>query len=111
MKDVGGIPVAGKSLIVVAVVDHVLHFRVFAGDGKIALDTDEKKLTEKMRQIEDLRSRPEYPRRPPNELTKTEKARVIASIISIVGHAPPPETPPTQNGRMHRRHTAITEPN
>ena len=47
VKDVGGIPVAGKSLIVVAVVDHVLHFRVFAGDGKIALDTDEKKLTEK----------------------------------------------------------------
>ncbi len=42
VTDVNGIPTAGKSQIIVAVVDHVLHFRIFNGDGKVVVDTNKK---------------------------------------------------------------------
>jgi len=84
VKDVGGIPTAAKSLIIVAAVDHVFHFRIFDVDGKVVVDTDEKRLTKQARQIEDLRNQLEslWPRR---ELTKIEKDRVIDAATSIVG--------------------------
>ena len=88
VNDVSGIPTAGKSLIIVAVVDHVLHFRIFDGDGKVVVDTDEKRLTEQARQIEDLRKQLES-LWPPHELTGSEKVRVIAAVTSIVGHTWP----------------------
>ena len=71
VNGVNGIPAKGKNLIIVAAVDHVLHFRIFDGDGKKVVDTDEKRLTEQVRQIEDLRKRLEK-LWPPHDLTESE---------------------------------------
>ncbi|MBV8266649.1 MAG: tetratricopeptide repeat protein [Planctomycetaceae bacterium] len=87
LNDVSGIPTAGKNLIIVAAVDNVLHFRIFDGDGKVVVDTDEKRLTEQARQIEALRMQLES-LRPPNELSRSDKGPVITAITSIVGHTP-----------------------
>jgi len=86
VNDVSGIPTVGKSLIIVAVVDHVLHFRIFEDDGTLFVNTDEKLLTKRARQIEDLRKQLES-LWPPHELTKNEKVRVIAGVTSIFGRA------------------------
>ena len=48
-------PSGGKNLIVVAVVQNVLHFRVFDHAGKLVIDTDEKKLTAATEQIAEFR--------------------------------------------------------
>jgi hypothetical protein len=84
VNDVGGIPTVGKSLIIVAAVDHVLHFRIFEDDGTVFLNADEKLLMGQARQIEDLRKQLES-MWPPHELTKNEKARFIAAVRSIFG--------------------------
>ena len=84
VNDVSGIPTVGKSLIIVATVDNVLRFRIFDGDGKVAADTDEKRLTEQARQIADFRKQLES-LWPPHELTRSEKDRIIAEVTSIVG--------------------------
>jgi capsular exopolysaccharide synthesis family protein len=97
VKDVRGIPTEGKNGIIVAAVDHVLHFRIFDGDGKMVVDTDEKRLTEQARkidekrlteqtrQIEDLRDQLEsFWHR--GALTWSENDRVITAVTSIVGH-------------------------
>ena len=83
LNDVSGIP-KGKNLIIVAAVSNVLHFRIFDGDGKAVVDTDEKRLTEQARQIEDLRDSLET-LRPPHELTRKDKDRVTKAVTSIVG--------------------------
>jgi hypothetical protein len=49
VNDVSRIPTVGKSLVVVAAVEQVLHFRIFDGDGKLVVDTDEGRLTERVR--------------------------------------------------------------
>jgi hypothetical protein len=87
LKDASGIPTAGDRLIIVAAVDHVLHFRIFNVDGKMVVDTDEKKLTQQPQQIEGLRKQLESVW-PPHELTQSEKARLIAGVTSIVGYNP-----------------------
>jgi hypothetical protein len=84
VHDVGAIPTVGKSLIIVAFVDHVLHFRIFEGDGTMVVNTDEKWMPGAARQIEDLKKQLER-LSPPHELTKKEKARVIAAVTSIFG--------------------------
>jgi len=84
-NDVSDIPRAGKRLIIVAVVDQVLHFRIINVVGKMVVDTDAKRLTEQARPIEDLRKQLES-LRPPHKLTESEKVRVITSVTSIVGH-------------------------
>jgi lipopolysaccharide transport system permease protein len=83
--DVSDIPRAGKRLVIVAVLDQVVHFRIINGVGKMVVDTDAKRLTEQARPIEDLRKQLES-FRPPHELTEREKVRVITSVTSIVGH-------------------------
>src|SRR5262249_5633377 len=91
----------GEELVIVADVEKVLHFRVFAADGmvvvdtdekrlteqaqKIGDDTDEKRLTEQAQKIGDLRKQLEG-LWPPHELTPDEKLGVIAAVFSIVGH-------------------------
>ena len=55
VQSVGDIPTGGVNLIIVAAVQNVLHFRVFDANGRKVVDTDETKLTEQARQIEDLR--------------------------------------------------------
>src|SRR5262249_39435733 len=54
LDDVSGVPTEGKNLIIVAAVKDVLHFRIFSGDGKVIVDTDEKRLMEQAGQIKDL---------------------------------------------------------
>ena len=88
VHDVGGIPTTGKSLMIVATVKNVLHFRIFHDDGQAIVDTDETKLTAQAELIEDLRKQLKS-LWPPHELTKSEKARVIAAVTSIAGHTPP----------------------
>ena len=85
-----GIPTEGKNLIVVAAVDNMLHFRIFEGDGKVVVDTDETRLTEQARQIKDLRKQLQS-LWPPYELTTSEKGRVITAVTSIVGHTRTPD--------------------
>jgi hypothetical protein len=84
----GDIPTVGRNLIVVAVVDHRLHFRIFDGGG-VVVDTDETRLTGQAQQIEDLRKQLES-LWPPHKLTDREKARIIAAVTSIVDHTPQP---------------------
>jgi hypothetical protein len=81
------IPADGRNLVVVAAVDQVLHFRIFDNDGKMVVDTDEKRLTERVRPIEDLRDQLKS-LWPPHELTESETRRVIAAITSIVRQSP-----------------------
>ena len=87
LNDVSDIPTVGQNLIIVAAVNKVLHFRIFDDDGKVVVDTDEKRLTEQARQIEDLRKQLES-LWPPHELTRSDKDRVITAVTSIVGHTP-----------------------
>ena len=57
--DVSGIPTADKSLIIMADVKEVLHFRAFDSKGKVVVDTDEKQLKEQAKQIKVLRKQHE----------------------------------------------------
>ena len=81
------IPPEPKSLIIVALVDQVLHIRIFDSNGK---EVDEKKLTGRVQRMEDLRKQLEN-LWPPHELSKDEKAQVIAAVLSIVGHTQKPK--------------------
>jgi len=85
VDDVSGIPTAGQSLIIVAAVKNVLHFRIFNRDGQRVVDTDETKLTTQARPIEALRKQLES-LWPSYELTESERTWVIAAVTSIVGH-------------------------
>ena len=89
VNDVNVIPTEGKNLIIVAAVNNVLHFRIFDGDGKEVVDTDENRLKEEKpqigQQIEELRKRLES-LWPPHQLTSDDKVRVITAVTSIVGH-------------------------
>jgi hypothetical protein len=82
---VSDIPKTGKSLAILAVVDHVFHFRVFDGDANMVVDIDEKSLTQSARQIQDLREQL-ADLWPPHELSEFEKVRIIAALTSIIGH-------------------------
>jgi hypothetical protein len=87
VKDISGIPTEGKNLIIVAAVGQILHFRMFDGDGKKVVDTDERRLTGRARPIEDLRKQL-VSWWPPHKLTGSEKGLVIDAVTSIVGHTP-----------------------
>ena len=78
------IPDKGNTLIIVAILDHVLHFRIFDSNGKMVVDTDEKSVIDQATQIEALRSQLES-FWPPHELTPSEKVQVIAAVTSLVG--------------------------
>jgi hypothetical protein len=86
LNDVRDIP-EGTNLMVVAAVRNVLHFRIFDGDGKAVVDTDENLLTGQARQIEDLREQLKS-LWPPHELTRSEVTQLIIAVTSIVGYTP-----------------------
>ncbi len=87
LYEISEIPTAGENLIVVAAVNHVLHFRIFDGDRKRVVDTDEKSLTEKASQVEHLRK--QLVRLwPLHELTMKDYRRIVTAVISIVGYTP-----------------------
>ena len=85
VNDVREIPTAGERLIVVAAVDHVLHFRIFDDHGKIVVNTDEKRLPEQAPRIEYLRKQLEY-LWPPQTPTRSERNQVNATVAPIVGY-------------------------
>jgi exosortase len=87
LNNVKNIPTRGRDLIIVATVNNVLHIRMFNGDGKRIADTDETRLLEQSRPIEDLRKQLEG-LWPPHELTKNDNARVIDAVTSLVGLTP-----------------------
>ena len=88
VKDVSAIPTAGNNLIIVALVDHVIHFRIFDDDGNVVVNTDGKKLANKSSQIAAL-ARQLDSLWPPHELTWSEEGQAIAAVTSIVGHISP----------------------
>ena len=69
----------------------VLYFRIFDADGKVVVDTDETRLTTQAGPIADLKKQLDSVR-PPHELTRSEKDRVIAEVTSIVGRTHSDET-------------------
>ena len=84
LTDAEKVQVIGEATSIVGQT-YVLHFRIFDGDGKKVVDTDETKLTEKARQIGDLRK--QLPGLlPPHVPTDAEKAQVIGEATSIVGY-------------------------
>jgi len=87
VKNVNEIPKGGKDLIIVAAVNNVLLFRVFDSDGKMVVDTDEKRLPGQAPQIEELKKQLAG-LWPLLELSGTEKNRVITTVASIVRHVP-----------------------
>ena len=87
LNDVSGIPTEGKSLIIVAGVNDVLHFRIFGGDGKVVVDTDGRNLTEQARKIEDLREQLKS-LWPSHKLTWSDKVQVVTAVTSIFGRTP-----------------------
>jgi hypothetical protein len=111
VNDVNSIPTEGKSLIIVANVQDILHFRAFAADGKKVVDTDESQLLDKAPQIAELKSllggiRQNRAGRWKSKLSKSfllgplsnlwgvpelpqsDKERVISAVTSIVDHTP-----------------------
>ena len=85
LNDVSGMPTEGKNLIIVAAVNHVLHFRIFDGDGKMVVDTNEKCLPDQAQPIEVLRKHLES-LWPPQGMTRSEKDQVVTAVTSIVDH-------------------------
>jgi hypothetical protein len=80
VKDVSEIPVnAEDNLIIMAIVDDVLHLRVFDDEGTFDVKTDETKLTEPTRQIEALRELLAKQR-----LTASETCQIISAIRTLV---------------------------
>jgi hypothetical protein len=80
-------------MLIIASIEHLLYFRTFAGDGKVVVDTDETRLTEHAREIEDLRKRLSklWPP-PPMEgrlIARKAKMPIIAAVTSIVGYPHP----------------------
>ena len=84
VRDVGSMPSSGKNLVVVADVAGVLHFRIFDEEGKVVADTDEKGLTGKARQVEDLRKQIER-LGPAHEPTEGDKVLIVDAVTSILG--------------------------
>ena len=84
-SDVNDIPASGRDLVIVADVNGILHFRIFNADGKVVVNSDATSLTTKSGPIADLKKQLES-LRPPHELTRPEKDKVIAAVTSIVGY-------------------------
>ena len=84
MGEVSGIPTADKNLVIVVKVGDVLHFRIFDGDGKVLVDTDETRLTAAAGPVADLKKQLEN-LWPPYQPTEGEKDHVITAVASIVG--------------------------
>jgi exosortase len=85
VKSVNEIPQGGRSKIIVAVVDHLLHFRIIGSEGLSVVDTDETRLQEKAPRIAHLRKQLDG-LWPPHVLTDAEKVRIISLVTSIVDH-------------------------
>jgi WD40 repeat protein len=81
----GAIPARGNNQVIAADVGHVLHFRIFDSNGKMVVDTDEKKLVNREVEVEGLRKRFKD-LWPPHVLTRGETGDVLAAVTSLVDH-------------------------
>lgn len=102
-KDVSAIPTEDfkpsnprlslRNILIIASVGNVLHFRTFAGNGKVVVDTDETELTEHAREIEKLRQRLSklWPPSPieGRQLSTKKAMPIIAAVTSMVGYTHP----------------------
>jgi hypothetical protein len=88
VNDVADIPTTGKNLLIVSRVSGIHHYRVFDGRGRVNEDTDDVKLPEQMRKIEDLSKQLENARLPQG-LTKRKKRRLVATVASMLGYSVP----------------------
>src|SRR5262249_1978834 len=80
--------VEGKRLVVIARVRDMLHFRIFDSDGKMIVDTDESRLTDRSSQVATLKLLLNDPYSE-SQLSPMGKRKVIATVESIVRHVPP----------------------
>src|SRR5262249_50555255 len=92
LNETGAIPNEGKSLIVFATVHDTLHIRVFDGEGKLVIDTDEERLAKKSGRMEGnlgeirMLKKALYGLWPPHDLTTSEKHRVIRELTWLTGY-------------------------
>jgi hypothetical protein len=82
---VSDIPTKRKGLIIVALVDQLLHVRIFDDDGTMIENGPLESTTKHAQSIERLKKQLES-LWPPRKLNESEKVPVIASVISIIGH-------------------------
>ncbi len=87
VKDVSEIPKKGKGLVIVAAVDHRLHFRIFNHNGSMVVDTDEVKLSDRAKQVDDLRKQL-VDVWSPHALSANDKDRLLSVVASTVGYTP-----------------------
>jgi multidrug efflux pump subunit AcrB len=71
-------------LVVLADVNHILHIRIFSREGRIIVDTNERRLKDKAPEIKALRTQIER-LWPPHEPTKVEKAKVVGTVKRLIG--------------------------
>ncbi len=86
VKDAGAVPTGRKGLIIIAAVGNQLHFRVFDWDGRLLVNTNEGRLPELARQIDELR-RQLAGLWPPHRIKEAEKPSAIWAVTSIVAQA------------------------
>ena len=82
VHDVSGLPTRDRSLIIVADVRNVLHFRVFEDDGNMVVDTHEDRLPGERRQVAELKSR--LSRLWGTQISQSDKNSIIAAVTAIV---------------------------
>ena len=82
------LPVKGKNLIVLAVVNNVLIFRLFNDGGTIVVDTDETKLTAQAEQLAELKRRLGN-LWPDHTMTDEENYQIISIVALLLARTPP----------------------
>jgi hypothetical protein len=82
-EDAGGLPAAGRNLMVVASMDGTLHFLVFDADGALAWTIGEDRLPSHLQErVADLKTRLEG-LWPPHELAPSERDEIIAEVVRV----------------------------
>lgn len=86
---VDDLPESGQSIVVIAKIDSLLHFRIFAGQGERIVDVDETELSEFQNELDHLKSiLPSlWDRRAFPEATKTDLLKTVVSITHLRAQA------------------------
>ncbi len=101
LADVSALPRGGKSLIVVADLQKVLHFRIFEAAGTAVVDTDENRLPGKSAQIAELKRLLKGLWHEPR-LSEGDKVRVNTAVASVVGYTPLAPMARLREGQIER---------
>ncbi len=96
-KTTSELPENGRSKIVVAEIDDIIHFRIFDRNAQMILETDEKKLTEQAKQAKDAQKGGHLPQGfqvlrkqltplwSASEVEDAKKPAIVGQIKSILG--------------------------